>query len=160
DRTQLATLSNTHLFGPFLVNEFRFSWNRVLLPGNTPIGGKGSVDTFGFEKGGLGIIPAIPAVEGVPNVGLGQLGVNFGSPFPFYTFSNLWEARDDFSWIMGKHTTKFGGFFGYYKWISILSGAPNGSFSFSGSETGNDFADFLIGAPDGFVQSSLVGVDG
>lgn len=160
DRTQLYTLSNTHLFGPSLVNEFRFSWNRVTLPGNTPVGGKGSVDSFGFVKGGLGIVPAMPAVEGVPNVSLGQLGMNFGSPFPFYTFSNHWEAHDDVSWVIGKHTTKFGGFFGYYKWISQLSGAPNGSFSLSGSETGNDFADFLIGAPDGFVQSSLVGVDG
>ena len=154
---RLATVSNTHLFSSSRVNDFRVSWNRVNLPGNTPIGGSGSVDSFGFVKGGLGIVPAIPAVEGVPNVTLNQLGVSFGSPFPFATFSNGVEVRDDFSWNMGKHTARFGGSVGMYKWISVLSGAPNGSFGFSGGETGNDFADFLIGSPDSFVQSSQVG---
>jgi len=160
ERAQLATLSNTHVFDPSRVNDFRISWDRVTLPGNTPVGGKGSVNSFGFQEGGLGIIPVLPAVEGVPHVSLAQLGISFGSPFPFRTLSNGSEVRDDFSWILGKHTMKFGGFFGFYKWVSVLSSAPNGQFGFAGGETGNDFADFLIGAPDSFVQSSVVGVDG
>ncbi len=155
----LATLSDTHIFGSNRVNRFQVSWNRVTLPGNTPVGGKGSVASFGFQEGGLGIIPGLAAYEGVPHVNLGQLGIAFGSPFPFYTLSNAWEAHDDFSWILGKHTVKFGGFYGHYKWISKLLPAGNGSFGFAGSETGNDFADFLIGAPDSYVQSSVTGAD-
>ena len=159
-RIQLATLSNTHIFGPSRVNEFRWSWNRVTLPGNTPVGGRGSIGSFGFVEGGLGIIPALSAYEGVPNISLEQLGVSFGTPFPFYTMSNSWEAHDDFSWVFGKHTVKFGGFYGHYKWVSKLLPAGNGTFGFAGSETGNDFADFLIGAPDSYAQSSQTGVDG
>jgi hypothetical protein len=36
----------------------------------------------------------------------------------------------------------------------------NGYFSFKGHETGNDFADFLLGAPDGFQQASPSAMDG
>lgn len=159
ERGHLATLGNTHIFDASRVNDFRISWNRVRLPGNTPIGGSGSVDEFGFVEDGLGIVPVLPTVEGVPNIRLAQLGINFGSPFPFATFSNGAELSNGFSWVRGKHTMKFGGFLGYYKWISNLSSAPNGQFTFNGGETGNDFADFLIGAPDGYVQSSVVGTN-
>ena len=31
---------------------------------------------------------------------------------------------------------------------------PNGSFTFDGSETGTDFADYLLGAPSGYTQCS------
>ena len=30
----------------------------------------------------------------------------------------------------------------------------NGSFIFSGTETGSDYADFLLGIPSNFIQSS------
>src|SRR5438045_9304646 len=30
----------------------------------------------------------------------------------------------------------------------------NGTFTFSGTETGSDFADFLLGVPSNFIQSS------
>ena len=33
--------------------------------------------------------------------------------------------------------------------------APNGSFSFDGSETGNDIADYLLGAPSDYTQCSF-----
>jgi outer membrane receptor protein involved in Fe transport len=37
--------------------------------------------------------------------------------------------------------------------LRILSAADDGTFSFNGTETGFDFADFLIGAPFGYNQS-------
>jgi hypothetical protein len=38
-------------------------------------------------------------------------------------------------------------------------GNVNGSFGFDGSETGSDFADFLVGAPARYVQSSIQFLD-
>ena len=47
--------------------------------------------------------------------------------------------------MLGKHTLKFGGEF-HLDQININPDAIfNGSFPFTGSETGSDFADFLLG---------------
>jgi hypothetical protein len=54
---------------------------------------------------------------------------------------------------------KFGGDFAYGQYNTRGGGNFNGSYSFVGSETGNDFADFLLGAPDTFVMSPLQAVD-
>jgi hypothetical protein len=49
---------------------------------------------------------------------------------------------------------KFGGQFHYAQINERNLAAENGQYSFSGSETGNDFVDFLIGAPDSLTQAS------
>ena len=54
---------------------------------------------------------------------------------------------------VGKHTVKAGGeytFNDFYEPMPLVGG--NGFISFSGTETGSDFADYLIGAPTSFVQ--------
>ncbi|HVN82528.1 MAG TPA: TonB-dependent receptor [Terriglobia bacterium] len=67
-------------------------------------------------------------------------------------YDNTYQVTDDFSKVMGTHTLRFGGIYSYdqvtYKFTLNL----NGSFGFSGTETGNDFADFLLGAPDSYSQ--------
>src|SRR3989442_5979482 len=50
---------------------------------------------------------------------------------------------------------KFGADFRYYQVNARNFSSGNGLFQFDGSETGNDFADFLLGAPSYFEQSSL-----
>ncbi len=47
--------------------------------------------------------------------------------------------------MIGSHNTKFGGEFGWSQWDSKY--VPSGGFSFTGNETGNAVADFLLGAP-------------
>ncbi len=49
---------------------------------------------------------------------------------------------------------KFGGEFRYLQINERNTCAPNGDFTFNGTETGIDFADFLIGAPTGYNQCS------
>jgi hypothetical protein len=67
--------------------------------------------------------------------------------------NNTWHVSDGFSRIVGAHTLKFGGEFRYVQ-INRNTCAPNGGFTFNGSETGWDFADFLIGAPVSYNQCS------
>ena len=57
----------------------------------------------------------------------------------------------------GRHTLKFGGEFRYLQINERNICAPNGAFGFyagSGGETGNDYSDFLLGAPVGYTQCS------
>ncbi len=68
--------------------------------------------------------------------------------------NNTWHVSDALSKIWGRHTVKFGGEFRYHQINERNVCAPNGSFSFDGTETGNDIADFLIGAPVDFNQCS------
>jgi Carboxypeptidase regulatory-like domain len=154
-RGQQANVSNTATFGPSAVNEARFNFTRLALTFNKPTGGLGKVTDFGFKTGGLGINPVDPALEGLGPIFLNQTGPAFGIPDGTTgQFNNNFQALDNFSKTTGRHTLKMGGEFRYIQINERNTYAQNGYFGFDGNETGNDFADYLIGAPDGFIQSS------
>jgi hypothetical protein len=70
-------------------------------------------------------------------------------------FGNTFQWLDNFSKVLGTHTIKVGGEF-HYDQLNVNPTAQfNGSFLFFGTETGSDFADFLIGAPSQYNQSQL-----
>jgi hypothetical protein len=158
-KSQQFNLSNTHVFGPTAVNEVRLNVTRFAYLPNQPISGLGKVSTFGFEESGLGLLPQIPSEEGVPSIHLNQLGVSFGAASPSVENQTAYNLTDGYSKIIGKHTLKFGGSFGYNQSNQRGACCPNGRFTFNGTETGNDFADLLIGAPDSYVQNNLVLAD-
>jgi hypothetical protein len=155
-RSQQFNLSNTHIFGPTAVNEVRLNFTRFSYRASEPVTGLGKVSTFGFQETGLGLLPQVPGVEGVPSISLNQLGTSFGVALPAILVQNAYHLTDGFSKIIGRHTLKFGGAFGYSQNDLRAGGSLDGRFSFNGTETGNDFADFLLGAPDGFVQNNEV----
>ena len=62
---------------------------------------------------------------------------------------------DTFSKVFGNHTVKFGAEFHADQVNAHAIAQFNGSFVFSGTETGVDFADFLIGTPSQYNQSQL-----
>ena len=68
-------------------------------------------------------------------------------PLNTYQPNNTYMATDVISKSMGKHTWKFGGEFRYLQVNERNYANPNGGFVFDGTVTGNDFADFLLGAP-------------
>jgi hypothetical protein len=156
-RAQNASVRDTYTLGGSAVNEAEISFTRFVNGGGTPLGGigAGTLSKLGFTTGGNGIIPAPANFEGVPTVTLGQLGVVFGMyQGTFNQTDNTYAVQDNFSKIIGRHTLKFGGQFRDYEINELLTYNENGNFTFSGGETGNDFADMLIGAPDSFVQAS------
>ena len=155
-RGQQANLSNTFTLGPTAVNEARINFTRLALTLNKPSAGLGEVADFGYKSGGLGILSTDPTLEGVPPNGLfGATGLSFGLPDGTTgQFNNSFQGLDNFSKIVGKHTVKFGGEFRYIQINERNTYAQNGYFEFYGNETGSDFADYLIGAPDLFIQSS------
>ena len=89
----------------------------------------------------------------MPTIGFNNFTIGVPSD-TVHQFNNSFQWLDNFSKISGTHTFKFGGQFHYDQINERNFFGENGDFSFAGTETGLDFADFLIGAPDSFIQAS------
>jgi len=155
-RAQQIQASNTAVINPNTVNELRLNYTRFAFLKNKPVGGLGKITDFGYVEGGLGVIPTNPKYEGVATTTLSSTGVRFGLPDGITgQYNNTYQITDNFSKVVGKHTLKFGGDIRYIQVNERNTYTPNGWFDFVGGETGNDFADYLLGAPDLFNQTSL-----
>jgi hypothetical protein len=155
-RAQLIDLSDTKTFGASALNEFRMSYMRNVAFQDEPTGqGVGpKLSSLGFVEGcnTLGICPIDPQFEGVPPIGLNEFGFGVAANVTSQV-DNLFELQDNFTKIFGTHSLKFGGTGSYGQSnLAFPNAVGNGGFSFAGTETGYDFADFLIGAPTSFDQ--------
>jgi hypothetical protein len=156
-RAQLIALGDTKTFNSTEVNELHLSYMRDLNDLGQPVGGLGvSLVSQGFENldGSPSIVALDPKGEGVENLNFN--GYSTGAAANQLTqVNNTYEVTDTFSKVAGTHTIKFGG----ESHFDQVNGRPiaqfNGSFVFSGTETGVDFADFLIGVPSQYNQSQL-----
>jgi hypothetical protein len=159
-RAQQIQVSNTALLNASTVNEVRLNYTRFAFLKNEPKGGLGDITNFGFVKGGLGIFPSNPTYEGVGTITFANTGFEFGLPDGITgQYNNSYQITDNFTKVKGKHTLKFGGDVRYIQVNERNTYTPNGWFAFNGGETGNDFADYLLGAPDFFNQTSLQFLD-
>ena len=157
-RAQLAVLANTKVFGPSAVNEARLSFTRMKNISNIPTSGFSKVSDYGFvEASGLGIYPSYGPYEGVPRIGLQNF--SFGMGGGRIQADNTWMATESFSKIVGRHTLKMGGEFRYLQINERNVTSHNGSYTFDGSETGSDWADYVLGAPSQYIQASLQVMD-
>jgi hypothetical protein len=154
-RNQLTTLSNTRIINPTTVNEFRMSFTRLPLQ-TVPTGTAPTLSSMGFVTGAGtdGINSSGPSgFLGVPVVGTNEF--SFGTVSPSIANQNTYQISDNFSKVKGRHTLKFGVDFRYYQMNQRNAGDPVGAFGFNGNETGSDIADYLLGAPANYTQSSL-----
>jgi len=156
-RAQLLDLGDTKTLSATAVNEFHFSYLRNSNDLGKPIGGVGvSLASQGFEvgPGTPGIVPLSPKTEGVESVGFNSftIGTNTNE---LKQVGNTFQWLDSFTKVIGTHTLKVGGEF-HYDQVNVNAVAQfNGSFLFFGTETGSDFADFLLGVPSQYNQSQL-----
>src|SRR5215471_2402736 len=159
-RAQQISINYTSIINPVTVNEFHLSYTRFAFVKNQPQGGLGKNTDFGFVEGGLGVIPSNPKYNGMASIGLNNTGVQFGLPDGITgQYNNTYQVSDNFTKVKARHTIKFGGDVRYIQVNERNTYTPNGWFMFSGGETGNDFADYLLGAPDFFNQTSLQFLD-
>lgn len=147
-RDQVIDFGDTKTLGSTAVNEARISYTRLYEVVNQPFGGIGTglLAQLGFTN----IVPSVPQFAGVPQIGFDNFGIGSGSS-PLPIIENTYSASDNFTKVMGTHTLKFGGLVRFIQMTEKNLGS-NGSYNFNGSETGIDFADFLIGAPNGYSQ--------
>ena len=154
-RGQLFTVGHTKTFGPAAVNEIRVSFMRSANTVGQPQGGVGpSLASQGFQTGvgTPGIVPLLPKIEGIENVIFNSFVM--GVPITnLAQANNTYGLSENFSKVLGLHTFKFG-FSGSYEQVNVNPNpTANGSFLFAGTETGLDFADFLIGVDSNFNQA-------
>ncbi len=159
-RAQLVNLGDTKSFGSYAVNELRLSYVRNTLALGEPQGGVGpnySLANLGFvtpwNAATGGISPIAPKLEGVPYITFNNF--NIGVPqVSTGQFNNSFQVLDNFTKVVGTHSLQFGGQFHYDQIDERNLAAENGQYAFTGNETGIDFADFLLGAPDSLTQAS------
>jgi len=156
-RAQLVSLSDTKTFSSTAVNEFHFSYMRDATDLGQPVGGVGvSLASQGFVVGANapGIVALSPKTEGVENIDFNNFSIGT-NPNELKQVNNTFQWRDSFSKVIGTHTVVVGGEV-HFDRVNVNPIAQlNGNFQFYGSETGVDFADFLLGLPTQYNQSQL-----
>ena len=156
-RAQLFSLGDTKTLGPNAVNEVHFSYLRDRNDLGRPVGGLGvSLASQGFVTGAgtAGIVPLDPQSEGVENIIFNNFSIGTNAN-ELKQSNNTLQWIDNFSRVLGRHTMKFGAEFHYDQINTNAIAQFNGNFLFTGSETGSDFADFLLGIPSQYNQSQL-----
>ncbi len=132
---QIFTLNETRTFGPNLVNEARFGFNRIHIT-FSPNAKLNPLD-FGIRDGVTDSI-------GLPQISVGGGGVNFGGPagFPQGRSDTTFVLSDTLNYARGNHSLKFGG-----EWRRFYNNNTNrdtGTFTFASTTT------FLAGNANGF----------
>ena len=161
-RAQLLGLSDLKTLHETAVNEFHLSFLRDRTVLGKPEGGlgvslfsQGFVVPPGFSNAGAPSIVALsPQTEGVENVVFNNFSTGTNTN-ELRQVNNTYQALDSFSKVVRSHTLKVGAEFHYDQVNTHPIAQFNGNFLFSGSETGLDFADFLLGIPSQYNQSQL-----
>jgi len=156
-RAQLISLGDTKTFNATVVNELHFSYLRDITNLGQPIGGVGvSLVSQGFANadGSPSIVPLDPKGQSVENLNFNGYSTGAAAN-QLIQANNTYQASDALSKVLGAHTMKFGVEFHADQVNAHPIAQFNGNFVFSGTETGVDFADFLIGVPSQYNQSQL-----
>jgi hypothetical protein len=155
-RAQLLSFGTNTALGGTGVNEFHASFMRNANNVGFPNGGRGvSLASQGFVTGPgtPGIVVQAPELEGIENIVFDTftMGVTITGVNQINTTLNV---SDSVSKVWGSHTVKIGGHVQYGQVELDPNATFNGTFTFAGTETGSDFADYLLGIPSNYIQSS------
>jgi hypothetical protein len=155
-RAQLVSLGDIKVLGTGTVNEFHVGYLSNANVIGQPKGGLGvsqAAQAFSTSTAGGGFLVQSPQFQGVENIAFPSFVM--GVPITNETqINNTLYLSDTFSRVMGTHTLKFGAQFHWDQVNEHPNATFNGTFNIDGSETGFAFADFLIGVPSNFTQSS------
>ena len=136
-----AVVHSVYAISPALINEtaFNYNGNRIAIEPKGVIERPSGFDVPElFEGNNLNRIPQIALAGGT--------GATYDvSSWPWHNKADSYQIRNDLSWVRGSHQLKIGASWALYKKIQDLFGQTQGAFTFNGTYTGNDFADFLLG---------------
>ncbi|MDE1178268.1 MAG: TonB-dependent receptor [Edaphobacter sp.] len=155
-RAQLFAFGLTSPMDAQTVNELHIGYLRNANVIGEPNGGRGvSLASQGFTTGPgtAGIVVQAPEFEGIENIA-----------FPTFTMgvpitnvdqvNNTLFLSESVAHAIGRNTLKAGVQFHTDQVNEHPNATFNGTFNINGTETGSAFADFLIGTPSNFTQSS------
>ncbi len=143
-------VEDTHVFSPTLVNTLRLGLYQEQvndgesLYGVTPATGDEAVKKLGLQ----GVNPKGYSAMGFPSMsitGYSALSTQAGG---LVQDDYDWALADTATWAKGRHVIKFGGEWKpQHRFVGNIPAGSYGSFSFTGSYTGQAYADFLLGIP-------------
>jgi hypothetical protein len=154
-----AVISETHVFSPSLVNDFRLA----VLRSDFTFQGATAGQNYAAKYG----IPNDNAII-APNIGNGLPGTN---PTLGFRASTTIEFVDDVTKTFGAHTIRFGTDIRLSQAYNNQSGGASGSFNFSSAQTaagtnssvtsgtGSTYASFLIGSVSAASAQESRGTD-
>jgi hypothetical protein len=155
-QAQMFAIGDTKTIGATSVNELHVGFLRNANDIGQPHGGLGvPIASQGFVTGvgTPGIVVQAPKFEGVENIVFPSFVM--GVPITNVDqWNNTLYASDTVSKVFGNHTLKFGGQFHADQVNEYPNATFNGTFNIDGTETGSAFADFLLGFPSNYTQTS------
>ncbi|MGH9351017.1 MAG: hypothetical protein ACRD2G_02470, partial [Terriglobia bacterium] len=140
----LYDISETHTFGPSLINQFHMGLTRTTDHEVSLDAGKNWALAYGIP--GTTTLPSLedfPTFKLTGKTGIEGLGDSSHNPINFTL--NDWNWNDAISWVHGKHSFTFGFDALRTQYYQSTNSNFNGSFTFNGKVTGNTIADFLVG---------------
>jgi outer membrane receptor protein involved in Fe transport len=142
---QDVMLADTFMFSSRAINVARFSFNRIYANPQVTSGRQTS-------EYGINLPNSNPLAVGLPSIAVAGLftgGSSLGDPQqPFVErVNNVFQFTDDFTYVTGRHSWKFGLDVRREQMKIAFINRPNGDLTFSGGITGNAAADFLLGLP-------------
>jgi len=151
--TKQFTSSWQHTFSLDMLNEFRLGYTRLNFDTGTPQKAV-TPASVGFPD----IIPQLPQGAGYPRMTItGYFNLGFTSNGPQPRKDQTYQITDNFTWIKGKHSLKFGYDGRRFQVWNPFGASNNGRFSFSNSakySTGDPGLNFLLGIPTSYNQGS------
>jgi hypothetical protein len=147
-----GVVHTAYTISPTLVNEasFNYNGNRIAI---LPLGLFNAPSSFSFNRFFTG-----PNVDDrIPSINLSQAtGSNYTVNWmPWNNVADSYQLRDDVSWTRGRHQMKMGGGWILYKKVQDWFKNTQGNFTFNGAFTGNDYADFLLGAGQNYTEDAI-----
>jgi len=158
-QTQMINLGLTTTFSSSTVNDLRLAYLRDVNQAGQPTAGQGlgvTLASQGFVTPwgpAGGISPINPGYEGVASFMFNNYTIGIPQD-ALRQYNNTFQIIDNVTKIFGTHTLQFGTNLHYNQINERNYDCYNGCFSFDGSESGLDFADYLLGTPVSFVQAS------
>ena len=150
--TYSTVVHTIHTISPTLLNEITFNYNGNRL-NITPTG----VFT---QPSGLNIPRLFTGPNNdnrIPQINLaGTTGTNYDATgWPWKNKADSFQWGDNLSWVKGGHQLKIGGSIMWYTKVQDLNVRTQGSYTFNGTYTGNDFADFLLGFSNSYTEAGV-----
>src|SRR5437870_4616753 len=139
---RFLNITETHLFSPALVNEFRFGFVHINdnLDNFPPV----TVSDLSIDR------PTNNVTSSIYKFVLASSGFEIG-PAPFadqHQTQNNYNFVDTVSWVKGKHVLRFGGEYTRVHLDKLFPQVFNGELFFTNTTNGNtDFQNFLLGSP-------------
>jgi outer membrane receptor protein involved in Fe transport len=141
-------LADTYMFSANLINQARFSMNKIDAQPAVTSGRQNS-------EYGINVPNTNPLATGLPSIAISGFPGLGDAQQPFVQRNNdVWQFTDDLTWLRGRHSLKFGVDVRRERMFIAFINRPNGDYTFSGAISGNALADFLLGVPAQFRRTT------